>query len=143
MPLTFPPAMLLVVPARKTTAARTITFIKVVNFRIVFPLFVYRLISRRTLLQPGDLRVLRGVVRGFSEEARTRGFPSLALARFAIVVVVTKHNRRLRACLIGNIISENSSDGNVRCGSLAAPRDSIISAAAIGGKADVKNVGNT
>ncbi len=27
--------------------------------------------------------VLRGVINGFSEEARTRGFASLALARFA------------------------------------------------------------
>jgi len=26
--------------------------------------------------QPGDLGVLRGVIHGFSEEARTRGFPS-------------------------------------------------------------------
>ncbi len=33
--------------------------------------------------QPGDLGVLREVSNGFSEEARTRDFASLALARFA------------------------------------------------------------
>ncbi len=43
-------------------------------------------ISRRYWLgRPGDLGVLRGVVRGFSEEARTRSFASLALARFAFI----------------------------------------------------------
>jgi hypothetical protein len=36
-------------------------------------------------LYPGDLGALRGVVNGFSEEARTRGFASLTLVRFAIV----------------------------------------------------------
>ena len=35
--------------------------------------------------QPGDLGVLQGVVRDFSEEARTRGFASLTLVRFAFV----------------------------------------------------------
>jgi hypothetical protein len=35
--------------------------------------------------QPGDLGVLRGVILGFSEEARTRGVASLALARFAFI----------------------------------------------------------
>jgi hypothetical protein len=35
--------------------------------------------------QPGDLRVLREVFRGFSEEARTRGFASLPFDRFAFV----------------------------------------------------------
>ena len=38
--------------------------------------------------QPGDLEVLRGVVRGFSEEARTRGSASLTLVRFAFVAEV-------------------------------------------------------
>ncbi len=33
--------------------------------------------------QPGDLGVLRGVDDGYSEKARTRGFASLAFARFA------------------------------------------------------------
>ena len=33
--------------------------------------------------QPGDLGVLRGVIDGFSEEARTRDFASLTLVRFA------------------------------------------------------------
>ncbi len=35
--------------------------------------------------QPGDLGVLREVFRGFSEEARTRGIASPALAGFAFV----------------------------------------------------------
>ncbi len=34
------------------------------------------------LRQLGDLGVLRGVVRGFSEEAKTRGFPSPSLGGF-------------------------------------------------------------
>jgi hypothetical protein len=39
--------------------------------------------------QPGDLRVLRGVIRGFSEEARTRGFPSPSFDRFGFFNVVS------------------------------------------------------
>jgi hypothetical protein len=35
--------------------------------------------------QPGDLGVLREVIDGFSEEARTRGFASLTLVSFAFV----------------------------------------------------------
>jgi len=35
--------------------------------------------------QPGDLGVLRGVAECVAEEARTRGFASLALVRFAFV----------------------------------------------------------
>ncbi len=66
------------------------------------------------LRQPGDLGVLRGVIRGFSEEARTRGFPSLSLGGFGFVVAVTKYSRRLSDCLIGNIIRTYSSVGNVR-----------------------------
>ncbi len=37
------------------------------------------------LRQPGDLGVLRGVILGFSEEARTRGFPSPSLGGFGFV----------------------------------------------------------
>jgi hypothetical protein len=36
--------------------------------------------------QPGDLGVLRGVAGGVAEEARTRGFASLTLVRFAFIV---------------------------------------------------------
>jgi len=36
-------------------------------------------------MQPGDLRVLRGVFHGFPEEARTRGFPSPSLGGFGFV----------------------------------------------------------
>jgi hypothetical protein len=35
--------------------------------------------------QPGDLGVLREVILGFSQEARTRGFASLSFLRFAFV----------------------------------------------------------
>ncbi len=108
MPLTFAfftCAMLLVVPARKKTAASTITIIKVVNFRIVFPLFVYGLISLRTLLQLGDLGVLRGVFHGFSEEAKTLGFPSPSFGGFGFVLVtVLSVVEDWRDCLLVNLI---------------------------------------
>jgi hypothetical protein len=44
----------------------------------------------RCLRQLGGLGVLRGVFRGFSEEARTRGIPSPSLDRFGFVVVIYK-----------------------------------------------------
>jgi hypothetical protein len=49
-------------------------------FRIV--IIVQRVVELR---QAGDLRVLREVFRGFSKEARTRGFASLTLVRYAFV----------------------------------------------------------
>lgn len=39
--------------------------------------------SRSECRQPGGLGVLRGVAEGVAEEARTRGFASLAFASFA------------------------------------------------------------
>ncbi|VUX56191.1 protein of unknown function [uncultured Woeseiaceae bacterium] len=39
--------------------------------------------------QPGDLRVLWGDVRGFSEEARTRGFPSLSFGGLGLIGVAS------------------------------------------------------
>ena len=44
--------------------------------------------KRVGIMQPGDLGVLRGVVTGFSEEARTRSFASLALASFAVAQII-------------------------------------------------------
>jgi hypothetical protein len=38
--------------------------------------------------QPGDLGVLRGAAEGVAEEARTRGFASLAFARFAFIAML-------------------------------------------------------
>ncbi len=70
--------------------------------------------------QLGDLGVLREVFRGFSEEARTRGFPSPSLGGFGFVVAVTKYSSRFSNCLIGNKIGTYSSVGNVCFGSLAA-----------------------
>ena len=43
--------------------------------------------------RPGDLRVLRVVFRGFSEEARTRGFPSPPLGGFGYIVSATNYSR--------------------------------------------------
>jgi len=49
-------------------------------------IFLIRImIASTNTWQPGDLGVLRGVVDGFSEEARTRSFASLTLVRFAFV----------------------------------------------------------
>ncbi len=44
---------------------------------------------RETLRQPGDLGILQGAFRAFSEEARTRGFPSPSLGGFGFVVVMS------------------------------------------------------
>ncbi len=52
--------------------------------------------------QLGDLGVLRGVILGFSEEARTRGFASLALARFAFIVAC------YTACTLYTLLAEMS-----------------------------------
>jgi hypothetical protein len=50
------------------------------------------LLTRKNLglRRPGDLGVLREVFHGFSEEARTRGIASPALAGFAFVRVIMK-----------------------------------------------------
>ena len=45
------------------------------------------ILSDRMRRQPGDLGVLREVFHGFSEEARTRCFPSPSLDGFGFVVV--------------------------------------------------------
>ncbi len=87
--------------------------------------------------------VLRGVFRGFSEEARTRGFPSPSFGGFGFIVAVTKYSRRLSDCLIVNIIRTYSSVGNVRFGSLAAPLVNISLMAAFGGKAVVQIARNS
>ncbi len=79
--------------------------------------------------------VLRGVIRGFSEEARTRGFPSPSLGGFGFVVVTAKFSRKLPDCQIGNVIGTYSSDGNVSFGSTAASRYRISSRAAVRCKA--------
>ena len=47
------------------------------------------MLASLTLRQPGDLGVLREVVHGFSEEARTRGIPSPFLGGFGFVGYVT------------------------------------------------------
>ena len=43
--------------------------------------------DRQTTQQPSDLGVLRGVIHGFSEEARTRGFPSPPLDGFGFTSI--------------------------------------------------------
>ncbi len=71
--------------------------------------------------QLGGLGVLRGVIRGFSEEARTRGFPSQSFGGFGFVVIRCASFIRLAAgqVLIVNIIRLVYATGNVRFGSLA------------------------
>ncbi len=71
--------------------------------------------------QPGDLGVLRGVIHGFSEEARTRGFPSPPFGGFGFIVFGCGSFIRLAAgqVLIVNIIRIDQATGNVRFGSLA------------------------
>ena len=44
-----------------------------------------------TLRQLGRLGVLRGAVRGFSEEAKTRGFPSPSLGEFGFIGCLNLH----------------------------------------------------
>ena len=55
--------------------------------------------SRSERRQPGDLGVLRGVAEGVAEEARTRGFASLTLVRFAFVQLIM--NRRKNGSILG------------------------------------------
>ena len=45
------------------------------------------MIKSYCLRQLGGLGVLRGVIHGFSEEARTRGFPSPPFGGFGFVVI--------------------------------------------------------
>ncbi len=42
--------------------------------------------------QLGGLGVLREAFRGFSEEARTRGFPSPSFGGFGFIVVIAKYS---------------------------------------------------
>ncbi len=75
----------------------------------------------------GDLRVLRGVIRGFSEEARTRGFPSPSFGGFGFVDICCDFFIHLAAGknLIVNIIGLCQSTGNVGFGSFSAYRNPI------------------
>ena len=79
-----------------------------------------RLASLRSVRQLGGLRVLREVFHGFSEEARTRGFPSPSFGGFGFIVSTTNYSRKLLDCLIGNIIGTYSGVGNVCFGSKPA-----------------------
>ncbi len=63
------------------------------------------------------------MLRGFSEEARTRGFPSPPFGGFGFFVATTKYITKLPDCLIANRIGIYVSSGNVRFGSLADPYD--------------------
>ncbi len=64
--------------------------------------------------QPGDLGVLRGVVEGVAEEARTRGFPSSPFGGFGYIVAATKYSRNLPNCSIVNGIGIYTGSSNVR-----------------------------
>ncbi len=65
--------------------------------------------------QPSDLRSFGESFRGFSEEARTRGFPSPSLGGFGIVVCCASFIRLAAGKnLIVNIIGLFQATGNVR-----------------------------
>ncbi len=51
--------------------------------------------------------------RGFSEEARTRGFPSPSFGGFGYIVAVTKYNRKLLDGPVVNRIGTYTGSGNV------------------------------
>jgi hypothetical protein len=57
---------------------------RVVTSALVF-MAIAPLYGLRTTRQPGDLGVRRGVFLDFSEESRTRGFPSPPFGRFGFV----------------------------------------------------------
>ena len=90
--------------------------------------------------QLGGLGVLRGVILGFSKEARTRGFPASPLGEFGYIVATANYNRRLSDCLIGNIIGTYSGVGKVPFGSAAAPQKLASLTAVIGGIAVIETV---
>ncbi len=73
--------------------------------------------------QLGGLGVLRGVICGFSEEARTRGFPSPPFGGFGFIVSTTNYSRKLLDCLIGNIIGTYSSVGECPLWVVSGPFD--------------------
>ncbi len=98
-----------------------------------------RLASLRSVRQLGGLRVLREVFHGFSEEARTRGFPSPPFGGFGFIVSTTNYSRKLLDCLTVNIIWTYSRVGNDRFGSLAALFSDFSSMSASKGKADVRS----
>ena len=89
--------------------------------------------------QPGGLGVLRGVIRGFSEEARTRGFASLTLVRFAFIrarISPEEGNRqfgKVRKSGLG--LSPREENASVRFGSTAADSSSFSRVAALPGEA--------
>jgi hypothetical protein len=58
------------------------------RFMLVLP-SDYRSYLLMKFRQLGDLGILRGVIHGFSEEARTRGFPSPPFGGFGFAVVLS------------------------------------------------------
>ena len=69
---------------------------------------------------------LRGVIRGFSKEAKTRVFPSPSFGGFGYIVAVTKYISRLPECLFGNVIGTYSSVGNVGIGLRLCDNESVF-----------------
>jgi len=95
--------------------------------------------------QLGGLGVLRGVILGFSEEAKTRGFPSPSFGGFGFVVICCSSNLAPAQCH-GNLTPPLSFavrripvGCDVRFGSLAAVQANSSRMAAFGGKADVRD----
>ena len=54
-----------------------------------------------------------GFLRGFPEEARTRGFPSPSFGEFGYIVAVTKYNRKFPVGPVVNRIGTYTGSGNV------------------------------
>ena len=78
--------------------------------------------------------VLRGVILGFSEEARTRGFPSLPFGGFGFVVIECRYVIRL----FDTVVLMVNSIRNVRFGSLADLFTNFSLMSGFGWKADVQ-----
>ena len=78
---------------RNATAIHNIMVVN--NFFIASPQWLLKAHGEPSVLtkngqqQPGDLWVLRGVILGFSKEARTRDFPSPSFSGFGFVVVIS------------------------------------------------------
>ncbi len=111
-------------------AQATNTMTLLTNFMLYYP--SYR--------QLGDLGVLREVFHGFSEEARTRGFPSPPFGGFGFVTDVNQTDVRQlysKNDQFAYICRKTTTARNVRIGSSAALQNTSSSRAAFGGEAVV------
>ena len=66
---------------------------------------------------PGGLGSFGESFRGFSEEGRTRGFPSPPFGGFGFVVATTNYSREFEFCQLGYLNRIFQATGNVAFGS--------------------------